>query len=243
MSPGVMITAVVDSAGAGAAAGIRAGDVILSVDETVVPGSVESATLVASRIRSSGGHPLNMRFVRDGLEFSKTISPKCCSPTGDAALGIQLVPNAALSRSRPLNIMDSIRQTNGEFTRLSKQTVSGLVTIATNFREASSNMAGPVGVVAMGASLAASEKTALLTFCAVISLNLALINSLPLPALDGGQMTFLLIEALRGSPVSLRFQDTVNRFALVIFVSFSGMLLLSDLGKLPLVSALTRMLQ
>jgi membrane-associated protease RseP (regulator of RpoE activity) len=242
MSPGVMVTSIVDSAGAGAAAGMRAGDVILSVDDVLVLGSVNSANQVASKIRSSNGQPLDLRFLRDGVEFSKAISPKCCSPTGDAAMGIQLAPNAAVTRSRPSHVMDGITQTNGEFMRLARQTVSGFFSIVTNFREASTNMAGPVGVVAMGATLAASEKTALLTFCAVISLNLALINSLPLPALDGGQLTFLLIEALRGSPVSLQVQDAVNRFALVIFLSFSGVLLLSDLGKLPILGAITRML-
>jgi membrane-associated protease RseP (regulator of RpoE activity) len=65
-----------------------------------------------------------------------------------------------------------------------------------------------------------------------ISLNLAVINALPLPALDGGQMAFLLVEALTGSPVSSRLQEAVNKTALLGFLALSSLLLFGDLKSL-----------
>lgn len=241
LSPGVLISAIVDNSGAGAAAGIRSGDVILSVDNEKVPLTLTAAGDVAAKIRSSGGREMSFHLQRDSREIDLKVKPKCCSPTGDAAMGIQLVPNANVVRVRPSSPVDAIVSTNRELLRMSSQTIIGLRSIVTNFRQTSSNLSGPVGVVAMGASLATNQQAALLSFCALISLNLAVINALPFPALDGGQMLFLFIEGIRGSPVSSRIQETVNRTALLMFLAFSGVLLLNDLEKLSFVSSLDQL--
>lgn len=239
--PGVTIANVVDVEGAAAKAGVRAGDVILQVDGKDIIQSLDNASIVAEKIRTSGGRGINFRLLRDEQEFNMQIRPKCCTPEGNALMGVQLVPNATVTRVRPPTILKSIQTTNREFSRLSSQTWSGLASIVSNFQGSSQQLAGPIGVVSMGADLARNDTAALLTFCAVISINLALINSLPLPALDGGQMTFLIIEALRGAPVSLRVQDAINRTALLLFLAFSGVLFFGDLEKLNILSAIHKL--
>lgn len=239
--PGVTIANVVDAEGAGAKAGVRPGDVILQVDGQNIAQSLDNASIVAEKIRTSGGRGMDFRVLRDEQEFNMQIRPKCCTPEGNAVMGVQLVPNATVTRIRPPTLLKSIQTTNREFSRLTGQTWSGLVSIVSNFQRSSQQLAGPIGVVSMGADLARNDTAALLTFCAVISINLALINSLPLPALDGGQMTFLIIEALRGAPVSLRVQDTINRTALLLFLAFSGVLFFGDLEKLNILSAINKL--
>jgi membrane-associated protease RseP (regulator of RpoE activity) len=100
------------------------------------------------------------------------------------------------------------------------------------------------GVVATGASLASTERASLLTFVAVISINVALLNSIPLiPALDGGQMAFLLIELLRGGKaVPARVQEAANSAAFLLIIGLSGLIFLNDIEKLSLVSTVTRTL-
>lgn len=240
-SPGVTIANIVDVEGAGAKAGVMAGDVILQVDGMGIAQSLDNASIVAEKIRTSGGRALDFRILRDDQEFNMRIRPKCCTPEGNAAVGVQLVPNATVTRIRPPTVLKSIQTTNKEFSRLSQQTWSGLASIVSNFQKSSQQLSGPIGVVSMGADLARNDTAALLTFCAVISINLALINSLPLPALDGGQMTFLLIEALRGAPVSLKVQDAINRTALLLFLAFSGVLFFGDLEKLNILSAIHKL--
>ena len=240
-NPGVTIANVVDTNGAAATAGIRNGDVILKIDGNDIKKSLDNASIVAEKIRTSGGRTMDFLIARNGNEFNLRIRPKCCTPDGNAAMGIQLVPNAVVTRKKPSSIQSSIITTNKEFGRLSKQTWIGLTSIVSNFKNSSQQLSGPIGVVSMGADLARNDSAALLTFCAVISINLALINSLPLPALDGGQMTFLIIEALRGSPISLRIQDSINRTALFLFLAFSGVLVFGDLEKLNIVMAIRKL--
>lgn len=240
-SPGVSIANVVDPTGPAASAGMLPGDVILSVDGQPVAESLDNASTVAEQIRTSRGRPIAFRLQRGERQFDLRVRPKCCTPEGNSAMGVQLVPNATVTRVRPPTLPKAVETANKEFSRLSRQTWNGLTSIFSNFSRSSKNLSGPIGVVSMGADLARNDTAALLTFCAVISINLALINSLPLPALDGGQMTFLLIEALRGAPVSLRLQDAINRTALLLFLAFSGVLFFGDLEKLNILSAIQKL--
>lgn len=239
---GVTVAAIVDPQGPAAQAGLQQGDVILSVDGKVVESNLDNAGRVAEKIRTSGGRTMKFKLLREKNELDVGVKARCCTPEGNAAMGIQLIPNAKVKRVRPPTVLRSFELTNSEFGRLSKQTWLGLSSMFSNFKASSQNLSGPIGVVSMGAELARNDTAALLTFCAVISINLALINSLPLPALDGGQMTFLIIEALRGSPVSLRVQDAVNRTALLLFLAFSGALFFGDLEKLNIVGAIQKLL-
>lgn len=241
IKPGVVISTIVDDSGAAVRDGLRASDIILSLNDRVVAAIPDSASQVAEQIRSSRGKPLNFSILRGGETMGLTVKPRCCLPDGSSSIGVQLTPNAKVTRTRPQSVSQSLARTNSEFTRLSAQTWRGLTSLFVNFKTSSQNLSGPIGVVSMGADLARNDTAALFTFCAVISLNLAIINSLPLPALDGGQMTFLIIEALRGTPVSLKVQDVVNRTALVLFLAFSGVLFFGDLERLNVVGALQKL--
>lgn len=239
--PGVTIAALVDPSGPAARAGLQAGDVVTAVDGRAVAASLESASVVAETIRTSQGRALGFEVLRDGKSSEIRVRPKCCNAEGASSMGVQLVPNASVVRVKAASIGSGLRSSNAEFARLWRQTWHGLQSIVTNFKSTSQNLSGPVGVVSMGADLARNDTGALLTFCAVISINLALINALPLPALDGGQMAFLVVEALRGAPVSLRVQDAINRTALLLFLAFSGVLFFGDLERLNILGALQKM--
>jgi len=81
------------------------------------------------------------------------------------------------------------------------------------------SISGPVGIVAIGAQVAKKDVAELLFFLAVLSANLAVINFLPLPIVDGGLMVFLIIEAIKGTPVSLRVQVATQIVGLVLIAS------------------------
>lgn len=238
---GVNIAAVVDKAGPAALAGFQEGDIIRSVNGREVPKSLQSAAGVAEQIRTSNGNWMEFSVERNSERLSVRVRPRCCAADGSSAMGVQLVPNAIIQRIKPQRPVQAIQTTNSEFWRLSRQTWMGLTSLVGNVRSGSQQLSGPVGVVSMGAELARNDTGALLMFCAVISINLALINSLPLPALDGGQMTFLMIEALRGSPLPMRLQDTINRTALLLFLAFSGVLFFGDLEKLNIAGAIQQL--
>ncbi len=79
-------------------------------------------------------------------------------------------------------------------------------------------MSGPLGIIDIGGKVAQSGAVKFLFFLAMISANLAVINFLPLPIVDGGLMVFLLIEKIKGSPVSLRVQAATQFIGLVLIV-------------------------
>ena len=68
------------------------------------------------------------------------------------------------------------------------------------------SVSGPLGIIDMGGKVAQAGLVKFLFFLAIISANLAVINFLPLPIVDGGLMVFLIIEKIKGSPVSMKVQ-------------------------------------
>lgn len=228
--PGVTLQTLVDSNGPGANAGLRGGDVILKVDGEEVQSTLGSAGAVADLIRTSNGRELSFTVSRnDGTTVIK-VRPSCAA-NGNCAMGVQLVPNVSVARERPPTFPLLIRTTNDEMARLTSQTLSGLLSIVTNFKQTASQLSGPIGVVSIGADIARNDASALLTFVAIISINLAILNSVPIPALDGGQMVFLLIEGLRGAPVPLKLQNALNTTAFLMFFGLSGVLLIQDVTR------------
>ncbi len=80
------------------------------------------------------------------------------------------------------------------------------------------SMSGPLGIIDIGGKFAQSGFVKFLFFMAIISANLAVINFLPLPIVDGGLMVFLIIEKIKGSPVSLRVQVATQMIGLFLII-------------------------
>jgi len=96
------------------------------------------------------------------------------------------------------------------------------------------NVSGPVGIVKLGSDVARVGFVKLLFLLAIISANLAVINFLPLPIVDGGLMVFLIIEKIKGSPVSLKVQVVTQMIGLFligaafVFVTFQDVVRLAE---------------
>jgi len=95
-----------------------------------------------------------------------------------------------------------------------------------------SQVAGPVGIVGMVGDAAAFGITALLTFTAVISLNLAVINLLPFPALDGGRLVFVAIEAVTGKHIPAEWAGRVNFFGFILLMLLMVAVTYNDIIRL-----------
>ena len=80
--------------------------------------------------------------------------------------------------------------------------------------------------------------TGILLFAALISINLAVLNSLPLPLLDGGQLVFTLIEGLRGKPVPAKIQIAITQSSFFLLVGLSVLLIIRDTSQLLIVQRL-----
>jgi len=96
--------------------------------------------------------------------------------------------------------------------------LGGLLVNAVQLKADFSQVAGPIGIVGLVDEASSFGVSALLMFTAFISLNLAVINLLPFPALDGGRLLMVGIEAVKRSPISPNFVGTVNSIGFVILI-------------------------
>lgn len=140
---------------------------------------------------------------------------------GAGAIGVSLVSHTYISHTHPRDLTDALRMTGAEFRRLAGTVLGGLATIVTNFGAAAGQLSGPVAIVAAGSEIARTDAAGLYQFCAIVNINLAVVNVLPLPALDGGYLLLLALEALRGR----KLPDGVEQGVMT-----SGLLLMMVLG-------------
>lgn len=113
--------------------------------------------------------------------------------------------------------------------------LSGTAIFLFNLLSGNSSMeglAGPVGIASMAAQAASKGFLNLLYFIGMLSMSLGIMNLIPLPALDGGQLFMLLIESIRRKPLSLKTYQAVNLFGLSLFIILTVLVTYRDIVRL-----------
>ena len=234
-TPGVLVAAVQPQQAA-AAAGLRPGDRIVSLSGQAVGGGQDAVAALVEAIKSSPSRSLALVAERDGRALKLKLTPADLGGVG--RIGAQLQPNGTEAFRPARNLLEPIRQANRDFVVITKRTVDGFLTLATHFGETAGQVSGPVKIVEMGASLAKQGGGSLFLYTALISINLAVLNALPLPLLDGGQFVLLLVEGVRGKPISEKFQMAFMQSGFVLLVGLSVVLIVKDTSQLQVVQQL-----
>lgn len=115
-----------------------------------------------------------------------------------------------------------------QLTRLSFSMLAKLVSGDVSLK----HLSGPISIAQGAGTTASIGLVAFLSFLALISVNLGVINLLPLPVLDGGHLMYMLLELMRGKPVSERTQEIGFRFGALILLMLMGIALLNDISRL-----------
>jgi membrane-associated protease RseP (regulator of RpoE activity) len=225
--PGVLVPQVVSQESPAAQAGIKSGDVILQVNGQPLGSSESAIKTLTDTINTSPNQPLEFMVQRGEQQVDVQVVPQP-DTDGKARIGVQLLPNGKVEYRRPNGVIEVISLAAKAFQDMFLRTIEGFGTLITNFSQMADQVSGPVGIVAQGANLANSDLTNLFPFTAIISINLAIINILPLPALDGGQLVFLLLEGLRGKPLPNRIQENVMQTGLVLLLGLGIFLIIRD---------------
>ncbi|KAL3509769.1 hypothetical protein ACH5RR_029170 [Cinchona calisaya] len=206
--------------------GMLPGDVILGVNRIelrkIGPNLVSE---VVDEIKKSPKRKVLLKVERGGQDVEINITPDMNSD-GTGRIGVQLSPNIKISKVRPRDISEALSFSGREFWGLTSNVLDSLKQTFLNFSQSASKVSGPVAIIAVGAEVAKSNIDGLYQFAAVLNLNLAIINLLPLPALDGGTLALILIEAARGGrklPLELEQQIMSSG---IMFVIILGIFLL-----------------
>lgn len=237
--PGILIPQVMAETSPAAQAGIRQGDLIVAANGDRLEASETTITDFVQLIQQSPNIPVDLTIQRGSREFDVTVTPEP-GPDGKALIGVQLQPNGTLEYRRPNNVFEIFGMAAQEFQNMLVRTVQGFAMLITNFSEMANQVAGPVKIVEQGAGLAQNNIVSLFPFTAIISINLAIINILPLPALDGGQLAFLAVEALRGKPLPDRVQENVMQTGLILLLGLGVFLIVRDTTQLEIFQNLSQ---
>jgi membrane-associated protease RseP (regulator of RpoE activity) len=234
-TPGVLVSGV-QQGQAAAASGLKAGDRILAVDGRDLGGGQSAVSQLVELVKGSPDQTLRLQAERQGQALELQLTPADLSGIG--RIGAQLQPSGTEAFRRPRSPIEVIQQANHDVALLTKRTVDGFITLVTHFGETAGQVSGPVKIVEMGASLAKQGGSSLFLYTALISINLAVLNALPLPMLDGGQFVLLLLEGLRRKPLPEKFQMAFMQSGFVLLVGLSVVLIVKDTSQLAAVQQL-----
>ncbi|GLT35578.1 hypothetical protein SLA2020_100180 [Shorea laevis] len=196
--PGVLVPEV-RTASAASRDGLRAGDIILAINGSELPKTGPNVVSeVVDIIKNNPKRNVLLRVERGQQDLDIGVTPDE-NFDGTGRIGVQLSPNVKITKVIPKNIFEAFNFAGRGFWILSSNVLDSLKQTFLNFSQSASKISGPVAIIAVGAEVARSPNVdGLFQFAAVLNLNLAVINLLPLPALDGGSLALILIEAARG---------------------------------------------
>lgn len=229
--PGVLVPQVVSDSSPAAQAGIRSGDIILAVNGEELGASEQAVKTLMTAIQTSPNQPIEFEVRRSDRQLDLVVTPEP-SPDGKARIGVQLIPNGTVEYRRARNPIEVFSMAAEQFQFMLVRIVQGFGMLITNFSQMANQIGGPIKIVDQGAGLARANIVELFPFTAAISINLAILNILPLPALDGGQLAFLLIEGLRGKPLPSQFQENVMQTGLMLLLGLGIFLIVRDTTQL-----------
>ena len=233
--PGILVLATQPDKAA-YLSGLQAGDKIIKIESINLGVGDKAVSTLVNKIQSSIEKPIPIEIEREGVYKEITLIPK--NVDGKGTIGAQLQPNIRKETKKTKNIYELFKYSNNEFLSLLVKTIQGYKGLVTNFSSTAQQLSGPVKIVEIGAQLSEQGGTGILLFAALISINLAVLNSLPLPLLDGGQLVFTLIEGLRGKPIPVKVQIAVTQSSFFLLVGLSVLLIIRDTSQLLIVQRL-----
>lgn len=212
-------------------AGIQTGDKIISVSyqkETVVEATPEA---FQEFVNAHGSKEISVLLQRGNEERTVAITPKEGIIKGKYAIGIAMDMVGVMR----LPVHRAIYE-GGKLTLIyTGETFKGLyhlLTAAFRGKADMSSVSGPVGIVKIVGDASQLGLTYLISLTALISINLAVINILPIPALDGGRVFFILIETIKRSPIKAQTANLAHSIGFIILIGLIMIVTFHDVWKL-----------
>ena len=210
-------------------AGLKEGDLITKMDgeRIYLQGEVTFASAF------SKGEPMEIEYKRDGKKYTTTVTPKFSEEDNRYYIGFQI---GETIKCKGLNL---IKYSAYEVRYWLKTTVKSLLMLVQG-KLSANDLSGPVGIaVTIDETIEVAKPyglpTVVLTminFAVLLSVNLGVMNLLPLPALDGGRLLFMFVEVIRGKPVSPDKEGIVHFIGFVALMILMVFVLYNDIARI-----------
>ncbi len=208
-------------------AGLRSGDVVAAVDGVAVH---ESRELIEAVGRKKG-QLVEFSIVRDGQQLTFSITPRTDYPSTEGPLGIAI--NSTVERKYPwyqapfFGLAEALKMS---FTMIA--TLGDMLWRLVTFQKISADIAGPLGIAQVTGQAVRSGWRAVIELTGLLSLNLALVNILPIPALDGGRLLFVVLEKIIGKKVKPRAEAIAHQFGMAFLLGLILLVTINDILRI-----------
>lgn len=209
------------------AVGIQDGDVITSIDGEPVPFTVDGSRLLVQRIQDAGIRAIELGVDRDGEPLTLSITP-VAKPEGEEGIMIGILIGQVRVRIDPIT---SVRLSWSTLIDMMRQMLGSLRNLVTK-GEGIEETTGAVGMLTIMTKEIANGWDQVLNLIILISLNLGIMNLLPLPALDGGRLVFITIEAIIRRPIKPELEGWVHAAGFVVLIALMLVITGFDIFKI-----------
>jgi regulator of sigma E protease len=209
-----------------AAAGLKHGDVVAGFNGT----RIYHPLAVADYIEAHPDQPITLQVNRDGAVSDVTVQPKILSGGKVPRVGIQWEANGRMSVSHP----NPIEQVYNSVT----STLNTIGAVASPKSDVKlQHLSGPIGIGRIYYLLFQSESgwQLALWFSVILNVNLAILNMLPIPVLDGGHIVLAIIESIRRKPVNMRLLELIQTGCAVLIIGYMLYVTFYDAQDLPFI--------
>ena len=206
--------------------GIREGDTVVKCVGADARCDQAFANIAAlqSFVADNKGKEITFRIQRGSSVLDLTGAPRLEAPVGEGLLGIGLAQTVFVKYS----LWDSIKQ--GPLVMWNVLMMMGVV-VKGLFAGDTSNIGGPLAIAHYTKQATALGFASLVQLAALLSVNLGIVNILPIPALDGGRILFILIEKMKGSPVSQKAENAMHTTGFLVLMTLMAYLVVHDVVR------------
>ncbi|MFA6215144.1 MAG: RIP metalloprotease RseP [Patescibacteria group bacterium] len=210
-----------------AKADLKVSDTILTIDGQTFVKIDELQNYINGKINQ----PIKLEVQRESEFLTKEITPQVLTETQKGGMGVALVQTAFVSYPWYIAWWYGITET----LTMVWGVISGFYLIIKNLlfsHQMIGDVYGPIGIATLVGDAARMGFLYLVQFTAVLSIIIAVINFLPFPALDGGRVLFLLIEAVRGRPVNQKFENALHNLGFALLMILFVVVTFRDIARL-----------
>ncbi len=207
--------------------GLQAGDAVVQVTDSKT--TARRLPAILEIIAASEGEPLEFTVRRDDTSFTTTIVPVEIDGRTRVGMMIGEMPSfgTRLEQYGPLEALSKSIQRCYQLTLMTVQIVGKLLTGKTSLKV----MSGPIEIARYSGQAASQGVQALTSFIAFISLQLGIFNLFPIPILDGGMITLILIEAVLRKDLSQKVKERIFQVGFIFLILLMGVVIINDISK------------
>ncbi len=213
----------VDPGSAAEEAGLRGGDEIVSLK--TAQGTFSGFHQIRQVVIAADSQPLTFDIRRDGEIFEKSITPHTTEegPRIGAYVDYEV-------KTKQYGMVEALRESVAKNVQLAELTFVTVGRIITG-RASIKNMSGPIDIARFSGMAASEGWAVLISFMALVSLQLGLLNLLPIPILDGGVIALMAVEAVMRRDLSIRVKERLVQIGFLFLVALMCVVIFNDINK------------